>query len=38
MVSIYTRLHAALQHGQMLDAVRVLNPFRATPAELDALA
>lgn len=27
-----------LQHGQMLDAVRVLNPFRATPAELDTLA
>ena len=23
---------------EMLDAVRVLNPFRATPAELDALA
>ncbi len=27
-----------LQHGQMLDAVRVVNPFQASPADLPDLA
>ena len=26
-----------LQHGQLLDAVRVVNPFQASPADLPAL-
>lgn len=26
-----------LQHGQMIDAVRVVNPFQASPADLPAL-